>query len=519
VSLKGLVLVADQKSVHPEGRKDLAGVHVDDALQALPKSRLILILRPYLQRPLSETLLEEIKARIVSAYRDSRFPLVDPSLPPQEVTGGVVQLLVLEGRAGKIRVQGERWFKNSFLRGQIRQEPGKPLDAKRLLSDVSWLNANPFRQVDASLTPGEEFGSSDLVIKVRDRLPVRVYGGFENTGTDLTGNDRYFMGLNWGNAFGLDHLFSYQFTTSSDWTDVLAHSASYTIPLPWRHRFTLAGSYGESSASSGPLIQLSGKSWQVSARYGIPLPGTRSFEHEFQTGPDFKQSNNNLDAGGVQVLAQSTDVAQWSSTYSASLRDKLGRTSASATLVLSPGEVSTLNDQEHFEASRAMSDPSYTYARFTLGRVNRLPWDMSLIVNATWQVASDNLLASEQMGLGGNSTVRGFAERQVNGDEGWLVSTEIRSPEWSPLERLGWLPRQDHLQLLWFWDVASAYNRSLLPDEDPSQDLMSTGPGLRYAINPYLSVRFDYGWQLQDPGGIYSIDDSSKGHLSVTVSY
>lgn len=38
------------------------------------------------------------------------------------------------------------------------------------------------------------------------------------------------------------------------------------------------------------------------------------------------------------------------------------------------------------------------------------------------QLASTNLLPSEQMGLGGYNSVRGYLERQVNVDNGLIVN-------------------------------------------------------------------------------------------------
>ena len=50
-----------------------------------------------------------------------------------------------------------------------------------------------------------------------------------------------------------------------------SHSGSYTAFLPWRHVFTLQASYSDiESVMPLPFTQ-GGTSWQVGARYEIPL--------------------------------------------------------------------------------------------------------------------------------------------------------------------------------------------------------------------------------------------------------
>lgn len=153
----------------------------------------------------------------------------------------------------------------------------------------------------------------------------------------------------------------------------------------------------------------------------------------------------------------------------------------------------------------------------TLERVTKLPWDFSWMAKGTAQFAHRNLLASEQLGVGGSTTVRGYDEREANGDEGYLASTEIRTPPVSLGVAVGLDKAIDQLQFLAFFDYGVAENRILLPGEDPHVQLASVGPGLRYAISPWLSVRFDYGWQLYDTA--LNPRYNSRGHLGVIIAY
>ena len=84
------------------------------------------------------------------------------------------------------------------------------------------------------------------------------------------------------------------------------------------------------------------------------------------------------------------------------------------------------------------------------------------------------------------------------------------------------------MQLLAFVDYAgvSQYRPDDLslaatPSTNPNVNLLGVGPGFRYTLAPYLTVRFDYGWQMIDSGvsPLFRSGNSSRGSLGVTLSY
>ncbi|MGB8168238.1 MAG: ShlB/FhaC/HecB family hemolysin secretion/activation protein [Chthoniobacteraceae bacterium] len=481
----------------------------------------------YVGKPISLQSINTLTRDIILYYRRHDRPVVDVILPEQEITSGVLQFVVVEGRVGEVRVEGNRWFSGERLARQVRLRPGEPIAASGVLADVTWLNGNPFREVNAAYTPGREFGTTDVVLKVRDRFPLRVYAGYENSGNEVTGLDRWLTGFNWGNAFGLDHQLSYQFTASSDAEGLRAHSAIYTAPLPWRHTLSVFGTYSESSADpevDGQTFHEGGRSWQASFRYTAPLRSIGKLTHDLFVGADFKRMNNDLEFGGTQAFRSDVDVAQVVGGYEAQARDRWGSTSLSGTAFYSPGGVTANNTTEVYQQASAFSHADYVYGRVNLERINKLPAGCSLRLKAVAQWSNGNLQASEQVGVGGYDTVRGYDEREARGDSGYLLSAELRSPPVSLFRVRGGgkdaadsPALNDQLQLLAFVDYGKARIHQALPGEPGSTDLASVGLGLRYAITPYVSVRFDYGWQLETsalhPG------DSGAAHLGVIVSY
>ncbi len=514
--LKGVVFLADPQKVKREGVKNVSGLDVS-AIPALDTATFRERMAQFLGQPVSFASIEDLANEVVAHFTKSGRPFVVVTTPAQDISSGVLQVVVIEGKAGEVKIQGAKWFKEAAYRDAVRLQSGDSIYKRRLDADIEWLNRNPFREASVVMEPGKEFGTSDVIIQARDRFPWRFYTGYEDSGTALTDDNRWLAGVNWGNAFGRGDILNYQFMTSGDFEKFRAHSATYVAALPWRHTLTLFGSYANIQADVPPPFLSSGSTWQVGLRYEVPLPKVRAYEHALTFGVDFKQSDNNLLFGGAPALASKYDVFQWSAGYNGSLRDSLGSTRFDATVFYSPGGWTTKNHDAQFLAVRAFSDSEYVYASLGLERVTRLPWNFSWMLSGRVQFADGNLAGSEQLGLGGYSTVRGYDEREANGDEGFLIKNELRLPPFSVgniVRAPGW---RDQLQLLAFVDYGATQNKTLLPGEDPHLVLGSVGTGLRYSIRQNVSVRFDYGWQLHDTG--LNTRNNSRMHLAITVGF
>jgi hemolysin activation/secretion protein len=520
--LKGIFLLSDPKQVRHDGVTSPRAVEPGDVTLAKSPD-FDAVVQPYIGQPVTMKSLAELTRSIVAFFRDNDRPVVNVFVPEQSITSGFVQVVVVVSRVEKVEATGARWFSNQDLRAEVGLRPGDPISSSQLNSDLSWINRNPFLQSDVLMAPGNAPGTTDLLLRTQDRFPLRVYAGFEDSGNQYTGNDRILTGFNYGNLFGIGQQLSYQFTTGTDVNKFTAHSGTYVIPLPWRHQLTFFGSYSDSSTNLGPDLSTSGVNWQISGRYEIPLPGTEHFTESVTGGFDFKRSNDNLIFGVATVSNVFTDVDQFVLSYQASAQDDYGSTSGSATGFWSPGGLSKYDRDIDYMGTRGGARTNYAYGQLTLNRVTRLPLDFTWTVRGEVQESDANLLPSEQWGLGGYATVRGYDERVVNGDNGFLVSTEVATPPVSIGEFFGLKAIKDQLQFLGFVDYGGTSLHQVTPaDVNPNNNLFSVGPGLRYVINPYISIRFDYGFQLINTGIADTGFESrhhSRAHLGVLVSY
>ncbi len=519
-SLKGLLFVPALDAAQKAGvAPDVAGSSGIAALglPLLSDPDFTRQIRPFLGRPLTLADLQQITQLASNWYRAHGRPFVSVTVPPQNISTGVVQVVVIEYRVDRVAVKGNRWFSSNMLRAESGLVPGQTLTLPGVQQDLNWLNANPFRTVTTVFQPGSQPGTTDVVLETQDQLPVRVYSSFDNAGVRSLGLGEWSMGATWGNAFGLDQQLSYQFTRSvSGRYD--AHSLSWTVPLPWRDKLLIFGSFEQETPNIGPQFGENGYSGQASLRYVHSLPGLARFTEDVQFGYDFKTTNNNLEFGGLRVFANQVAVDQFPLIYEAALTDRYGQTTFEDQLVMSPGGMTGANNTFAFQAALPGSRADYLYDRIGLTRVTRLPARFSWVARAIGQVSDRNLMYSEQLGAGGPDSVRGYYTDSALGSEGVLVSQEIRVPALNLSHLIGQSSRTaNQVQPGVFWDYGSVSQVQAVPNEVNQADLSSVGLDLHLAFGRYLNLSFNLGWQLRKAPGFSN--RSALGDFSTVAGY
>jgi hemolysin activation/secretion protein len=466
--------------------------------------------KEFVGHPLTRGDLAQLTRDIVVVCRNSDRPIVDVFVPPQDVSSGVVQVVVLVGKLGRVRVEGNRFFADKIMLRQVSTAPGDELVESRLLGDIDRINQNPFRQVDLIYARGEEAGTTNLILNVRDTRPERVYAGYEDSGNEETGLGRVIAGFNLGNLWGDDQQASYQYTRSTDFDRLQAHSASYSVLLPWHDTINVFGDWSVATAQSDAgLFDLVGTTWQVGARYTIPLPIMGAYSQSLTMGVDYKWSNNDLAFGGTQVFNSPANIAQGMVSYAGSRTDPNGSSEGSITFFLSPGGIGGHNNDHDFAVQRSGTRTAYHYLQATFARLERLPHDYTLSLTALGQFSTDRLLPSEQFGLGGAASVRGYDERIVNGDGGISEQLELRSPS---LHLLCKVP--DRTRFLVFFDAGRDWVRDPISGER-DYTFAAAGPGMRMNVGQHGTIKADYGWQLERLSGTRS----GRPEISAIISF
>jgi hemolysin activation/secretion protein len=481
----------------------------------------------YLGEPVTFKDLNQITSKVSAFYKHANHPLVDVVVPEQDVTSGVIQVVVNEFRVGEVRVEGNRWFSDNIVSAPVSLRHGDTIDTQKLLNEMNAANSNPFRRVDLVYQPGQP-GYTDLVLNTQDRFPVSVYTGFDNSGTPATGRSRWNMGATWGNALWHDEQLSYQFSASDNFFSgngvggaaFISNSLNWTIPVRARDSISIFGNYQKAVPNVGTDFGFVGKSGQASIRYSLALPRFSRFNETVQLGYDFKTTNNNLAFGGTQVSRTNAEIDQFPLTYAANLTDRLGSYAFTTSLVFSPGSLSPNNKTNDFQPGTFQSgvfgaQARYTYWRSDFTRLTKLPYKGVYAFRLLGQTSSTNLLYTEKLTGGGPDILRGYDPNSVYGDSGIVMTNELRTPALKPFAEYG----LGQVQLCVFWDYGHLQAVHNFPGQLNSVAASSVGTGLRYDLRSNLTSSVTYGRALIQLPNTNAAARNDLVNLNLTLAY
>jgi hemolysin activation/secretion protein len=475
----------------------------------------------YLGRPITPELVQALKQDIIAYGRSHDRLLVDVPVPAEDLSRGELRLAVLIGHYNQLVFKGNRWFSNDLLARKLGVKPGDEVRASTLESAVDWANQNPFRQVQVLInTVNKGPDVAELDVAVQEHRPFRFAASYDDSGTQILGNNHYTGSLQFGNLWGLDHQASYQFTTTEQSHIYQAHALDYRIPLPWHSYLQFDAAY--SVVRPGGLFGIqgvneSGHNEVADLKYVAPLK-LAEWSIEPSLGVDYKQVNTNLEFFDFVQPVATYDVGQLTSGLTAVHRDHLGSWTFAANVDYSPGGLNSRDNDTEYNTPATGRESRYVYGSVVAQRATILPDDFQWISRGQIQVASTNLQGSEELTVGGAATVRGYNERIFSGDQGWVVNQELRGPDWRwhvPFLRKNAAPLE--MRPLLFWDYARVTYKHDSAAEAPLDPIMSTGCGIRSNLSSNFSVSADFGWQIL--ATTFPQPNHDRGDIQVTLAY
>lgn len=426
--LSGVVLLGPSA---PLTEKPVLGVDAS-ALPRLDTDKGRRLLKLFLGRSLSSKLIAEIKVAITGYYRDEGYPFVAVQTPEQEITGGVLQLRIIEFSLGQVKIEGGKRTRPGHVAGLIRAVPGKPINGNDLEQDLDWLNRNPFRHVDTAFAPGQRQGDSDLRLRVTESRPWRAYGGYANSGAPSSGRDRYFIG---GRALlGQEALLSYQFTSDGDGLakhpKYASQAARLFAPIAPRQAFEASFSRVESN-SAVTDFEVRQKTTEVTLGYVGALSNLVNMGGDLAAGVEVKRQKRDVFFGSIPVLSQPIDIYQLYAGWSDAAGDRLGRYDVDIAAHVSPGDLGASNSASAFRAYSGgrVTRANYVYLQGAYDRSTRLgspESGVSLITQVIVQISTQALPDSVRIGLGGSGLVRSYSLDDGAYDRGVVVRNELR---------------------------------------------------------------------------------------------
>lgn len=394
---------------------------------SIPTEELQDLLTDQLGRQLSLADLKVAASRLTAFYRERGFLVARAYLPVQDVEGGRIKILILEGNIAQLQLRNASSLSDERAQAFLNQAvAGSAIRADQidrallLLNDVPGVGA-----VRATLQPGASVGTSDLVVDVEAGPRFAGTVGLDNYGSRYTGEKRLFGTLFVNNLLGIGD----QAVVSGLLSDrKLGYGrVGYSIPIGGNglRLGTFVSSTKYQLAREFAVLDAHGTANNLSVYATYPLVRTQRANLTSSVSLESRRLSDRIDAIGTVNDKKARVVGLG---LSGSYRDELGggglsnfdvaanfgKLSIESPVALAIDEIS------------AKTNGSYTKVFLTGNRLQRMSDNDSLWLALSAQWASKNLDSSEKFVLGGASGVRAYPQGEGIGDQGYLASIEYR---------------------------------------------------------------------------------------------
>ncbi|MDZ4202556.1 MAG: ShlB/FhaC/HecB family hemolysin secretion/activation protein [Gallionella sp.] len=485
---------------------------------AFSESELQALVAPWVGKEQSLSDLERAAAEISRHYRDRGYFVARAYLPAQDISAGVVQIAILEGHIGKVKVNvsGDGWLDEQVVQSLVSASAGEGTIVQDSQLERGLLLSNDLSgvKVSSTLVPGATVGTSDLVVDAEQTGAVDGNVDIDTFGNRFTGQIRVGGTLNVNSPLKMgDQLSARVMTTGSG---MHYGRLSYTLPVGTAGT-KVGGAYSAMRYTLGrefSALNATGDA-QVASLYALHrFVRSRNFNLYGTVGYDQKKMQN--DVGGITTSVIGDDI--FSVGISGDSRDSLigggGMNSFSASYASGRVDLSGWPANQVFDAAGPQTAGSYNKFNYNIARMQRVDDGLALFASLTGQIASRNLESSSRFSLGGANGVRAYPQGEGSGDQGYLLNVEVRKDMgdagYGNMQMVGFVD-MGHIQL---YKSSWAGWQGTNPALQGAYNLAGAGIGLNLDVAENYSFRSYLAAKIGSNGGRDVLGNDSDGTSS-----
>ena len=439
--------------------------------------------------------------------------LADVIVPEQKIADGIIELRVLEGRLGKVRLEVDPGvnISRSLLESYIGslEEGGliQTSDVERALFQIHDLRGIV---ATSNFAPGTTSGAADLTIKVSPGKAIDGNLDFDANGSIYTGLHRTSAGVDGNSLFGFGEFISVRASNAIDGNLRFAR-ASVLVPVgPWGSKIGAAISdlNFRLGTSQFAALKLNGAAYVTSLTAIHPFIRSRNTNLLLIAQSD-KREFYDISLASGDENRKKTDVN--SLALSGDFRDRLGGGGINVfNIAYTLGELKfgiPTKEAADQAAGGRKTKGLFGKTNLTVTRLQAVADRLALYASYTQQFTNKNLDPSEKFSLGGPNAVRAYPQGEGAGDEGYFGTAELRYR--LPLEED--LPGS--MVLTGFYD----FGRSTLIKRPTTADLTSVPPAalIRRIAGPGFGVNWEVpnDWYLRATLAFRDTTRATADHL------
>ena len=398
-----------------EGSKRLDKIQVEEAVY------------PFMGPGRTPDDVEQARLALEKIYHNQGYQTVSVSIPDQDPRRGIIRLQVSEGKVGRLRVKGARWFLPSRIRKEVpSMAEGTVPNLDQVGKEMIALNRMADRRVTPDLRPGMEPGSVDIDLTVEDTFPLHGSLELNNRYSADTTPLRLNGALSYTNLFQLGHTLGANVQVAPEnKEDALVYSAYYLARVSDTMSLMVTGTKQDSDISTLGGAAVAGKGEIVGLRAMVDLPNAEKFFHNFNFGIDYKNFAEDI-VIGEDTISSPIEYYPLSANYAASWIAEKSFTELNTSLNLHLRGMGS--DTAEYTEKRVTASGNFIFLRGDLAHTRDLKGGAQAFGKIQGQVAGQPLINSEQISGGGLGTVRGYLEATALGDNGIFGTLEYRTP-------------------------------------------------------------------------------------------
>lgn len=480
------------------------------------------IYQNFLSKKADFATIKYIADKITMRYHEKGFFLSRALIPEQDIEGGRVKIVIVEGYISEISVQGvdsaallqKDYFK---LMGAATNsiKMMRPLHAGKLEEILLLLSDLPGVRVKALIEPLPPEralpGAAGMVLNL-ERRNFDAALAFDNSGSRFAGPFMATANAAVYNVISAYDTVSLSAAGSLPLSEVKVLKAGYTIPVSL-HGTTLGMQAGYSDLVPGhTLKQFDVKSDSKNFSFNLTQNFIRSRERNFSASIVFDAVNTKTDYLGEELYDDRIRSLRISGQFDTI--DRLNGVSF-ANVTLSQGlDILGARETGSTNLSRQTGHSDYKKIEVDLNRIQQINQDWQLYGALSGQYAWDPLLSSEEFGYGGQSLGRGYDPSEITGDHGISASLELRYQGMPAYKEVNYEP-------FLFYDIGKVWK----PDAAKADQIVSgasAGAGLKFNYNDRFSGDFTAAAPLtlpaSDPPG-YTKDNGVRFLLRINWKF
>lgn len=410
--------------------RNISRIEITGDEKMIPAKLLAKVRHDYTGRCISVSDIESLLGLLTKDFIDRGFITTRVYLPVQDLRTGILKLTVVAGKIESYKLEGGR--KHAvWLRAAMPGREGDVLNLRDLEQGIDQMNSLSSNNARLDLLPGDLPGQSIVAIQNDSSLPVHLFTSFDNLGSDATGRNALSATVTTDSLLGLNELiaitrrqsaFPFSGEHRSDSTALL-------MQFPWGYN-TLSVNYSQSnyinglSLPGGVKLKTNGKSdnWYLganhvlfrnqSSRVGLSAHLNTQLNQNWLGGELLTSSSRRLtylDAGADMFSIFAGGI------FNGNIAVVQGVPWFNGTH--DPGDLP--DEYPHAQSRKFTLDMGYNRTFYT-GNTG-----LGFSTSFSGQLAADTLYGTQQILIGGPSSVRGFQNMSLSGDSGYYVRNDF----------------------------------------------------------------------------------------------